>query len=101
MYKTQSKNKDVASYLDCSSDTLDTLDIAQYDGNDSLAEDNPLTTPSNFSTLGVRTRVANFELNQAKQTASICQDALVQDFKIISKDQDGNINIECSSGFYA
>ena len=101
MYETQSENKDVDSYLDCYSDTLDTLDIAQYDGNDSLAEDNPLTIPSNFSTLGVRTRVANFELNQAKQTASICQDALVQDFKITSKDQDGNINIECSSGFYA
>ena len=39
----------------------------------------------------------DFELNQAKQTAGIYKDALIQDFKLVHKDQDTNI-IECSSG---
>ena len=74
--------------------------IAQFDGNDSLdsTED---TAIANASARNVRTRVAEFELNQAKQTAGICKDAQIQDFKLVHKDQDKNINIECSSGFYA
>ena len=97
MYRTLSENKNVDDYFDCYPESP----IPQFDGNDSSAGDNPLINPSNPPTLGVRTRVANFELNQEKQTAEICRDALVQDFKITSKDQDKNINIECNSGFYA
>ena len=47
------------------------------------------------------TRVATFELNKEKQTSSIYRDAHIEDFKIITKDHDRSISIECSSGFYA
>ena len=75
--------------------------IAQYDGNDTLDIENAGAVCANKNYSGVRTRVAEFELNRAKQTASICKDALIKDFKVVTKDQDRNINIECSSGFYA
>ena len=70
--------------------------IPQFDGNDSL-DNNEVT---NNTSGDIRTKVAQFELNQAKQTAGIYRDALIQDFKVVHKDQDKNINIECSSGFY-
>ena len=74
--------------------------IPQFDGNDSLDNNEVIEVTSNISR-DIRTRVAQFELNQAKQTAGIYRDALIQDFKVVHKDQDKNINIECSSGFYA
>lgn len=73
--------------------------IAQFDGNDTL-DNTEDTTIANANGRNVKTRVAEFELNKAKQTAGICKDALLQDFKLVHKDQDKNINIECSSGFY-
>ena len=75
--------------------------IAQYDGNDTIDLENAGAVSANKNYSGVRTRVAEFELNQAKQTAGICKDALIKDFKVVTKDQDRSINIECSSGFYA
>ena len=93
-----SENIDNDDYLHCT-DPLE-VRIGQFDGNDTL-EPPENSTLANNSARSVRTRVAAFELNQAKQTADICKDALIQDFKLIHKDQDKNINIECSSGFYA
>ena len=45
-------------------------------------------------------RKANFKLNEAKQIAGICKDAVKNNFDIISNDQNKNINITCNSGFY-
>ena len=61
--------------------------IGQFDGNDTLdnTEDNTIDIARPRV---VQTRIAKFELNQAKQTASICKDALIQDFKLVHKDQD-------------
>ena len=78
-----------------------TFAIPQCDGNDSISEDEvtaPVSVPTNPAI--VQTRVANFELNNAKQTAGIYRDAHVKDFTITAKDNNKNINIECSSGFY-
>ena len=91
-----SENIDAENY-DCDPELFK---IPQYDGNDTLGIENAGTVSSNPSNT-VRTRVAEFELNKAKQTASICKDALIKDFKVVTKDQERNINIECSSGFYA
>ena len=80
-----SLNKDNSLY--------DLSPIHQLDGNMSL--------DSIESSSNVRTRVANFELNIAKQVAGISRDAKARDFTITSNDENRNINIECSSGFYA
>ena len=80
-----SLNKDNSLY--------DLSPIHQLDGNMSL--------DSIKSSSNVRTRVANFELNIAKQVAGISRDAKTRDFTITSNDENRNINIECSSGFYA
>ena len=74
--------------------------IPQYDGNDSLDNNEVIDVTTNTS-LDVRTKIAQFELNKTKQTAGIYRDAFIQDFKVVQKDQDRNINVECSSGFYA
>ena len=76
--------------------------IPQVDGlDDTLDSDvSQSSAIKDITTTEVLRRVANFELNQAKQTAGIYRDAQIQDFKIVHKDNDKNINIECSSGFY-
>ena len=84
-----------------SSDTMS--DILQVDGIDDIPISNTPNAPTALKTRStdVLTRVANFELNRAKQTAGIYRDAQVQDYKVVHKDNDKNINIECSSGFYS
>ena len=71
--------------------------LRQVDGNISVE------SPPNSDIVpqSVRTRIAKFELNQSKQTAAILKDASVDDLKIFYKDSNKNINLECSSGFYA
>ena len=95
-----SENKDERDYF-LSTSLIDSP-IAQFDGNDTLND----TTDSQVAitvnnTPDIHTRTAQFELNQRKQTAGIYRDAHLEDFKVIHKDHDKNINIECSSGFYA
>ena len=76
--------------------------IPQYDGNDSIDDDTDnLVVGVGNNTTNIRTRTAQFELNQRKQTAGIYRDAQIQDFKMIHKDHGKNVNIECNSGFYA
>ena len=75
--------------------------IPQCDGNDSIEEIDDAAIANVESITNIQTKVANFELNRAKQTAGIYRDAQNQDFKLFHKDQDKNINIECNSGFYA
>ena len=75
--------------------------IAQYDGIDDSVVDGALSLPSSSSNVDVLTRVANFELNEKRQTSGIYRDAHLEDFKIISKDHNKSISIECNSGFYA
>ena len=48
----------------------------------------------------VRTRIATFELNSAKQASKIVQDTNAPGFEITEKDSSRNINISCISGFY-
>ena len=104
-YVSESENINDDYYSDHSIEHVnDISDIPQYDGNLSLPDPNPdhdhpvgtIPRPGD-----VLTRIATFELNKEKQTASIYRDAHVEDFKIISKDHDRSISIECSSGFYA
>ena len=80
---------------------LDVSQIPQLDGNDSGddARDN-LIVGAVTKTVDIRRRAAKFELNQRKQTAGIYRDAQIEDFKLVHKDHDKNINIECNSGFY-
>ena len=42
-----------------------------------------------------------FTLNREKQTANLAQDSAIGDFEITVNDNDANVNIKCSSGFYA
>ena len=72
--------------------------LPQLDGNDSLDDQSDIIKPPLQS---VRTRIANFELNYSKQTAGIIKDAEAKDLNISFKDTNKNINLECSSGFYA
>ena len=55
----------------------------------------PAPIPSHF------VRDHSFTLNRDKQTASLAQDSNIEDFAIIVNDNDANVNIKCSSGFYA
>ena len=48
----------------------------------------------------MRTRIAIFELNSAKQASKIVQDTNAPNFEITHKDSSRNINISCISGFY-
>ena len=73
----------------------------QVDGNDSIEDIDDMAVMSAVNVTNIQTKVANFELNRARQTAGIYRDAQNQDFKLFHKDQDKNINIECSSGFYS
>ena len=50
--------------------------------------------------INVRTRIANFELNNEKQADKILKDSNNPDFTISCNDNNRNININCNSGFY-
>ena len=81
---------------------LDVPPIPQYDGNDSVDEaTNDLIVGFGTNNTNIRTRTAQFELNQRKQTAGIYRDAQIEDFKVTYNDHGKNVNIECNSGFYA
>ena len=62
--------------------------IPQCDGNDSIEEIDDAAIANVESITNIQTKVANFELNRAKQTAGIYRDAQNQDFKLFHKDQD-------------
>ena len=97
-----SENKDQYDYFPDSQNVATYSDfiIPQCDGNDSI-DDVDDTAVSITGANNILTKVANFELNRAKQTAGIYRDAQNQDFTLVHKDHDKNINIECSSGFYS
>ena len=97
-----SENKDQYDYFPDSQNVATYSDfiIPQCDGNDSI-DDVDDTAVSITGANNILTKVANFELNRAKQTAGIYRDAQNQDFTLLHKDHDKNINIECSSGFYS
>jgi hypothetical protein len=42
-----------------------------------------------------------FILNREKQTANLAQDTAIDDFEITVNNKDANVNIKCSTGFYA
>ena len=69
--------------------------IPQLDGHLSEMDDVNIQPSDN-----VRTRIATFELNSAKQAYKIVQDTNAPDFEITHKDSSRNINISCNSGFY-
>ena len=79
--------------------------IVQFDGNDTLEDNyeflvapnqNHYTVPSfqpNF-------RSANYALNQDKQANKIREDASLNDYEVTVNNNDQNVTIKCSSGFY-
>ena len=73
--------------------------LPQLDGLDdsistSQSPDNiSLSRPSN-------THQSGYTLNQDKQSARICKDATKDDIEIIVNNNDTNVNIQCSAGFY-
>ena len=79
--------------------------IPQLDGpidyDSSSSEEGTNLQPWNNISNNVKTRIAAFELNTVKQTNKILKDATAADFEIEHKDRSKNINISCSSGFYA
>ena len=82
------------NHYSCSTDTEAAIaTIAQFDGNDTLDDNNELVAASN-ETHHVSSRIATFELNHKKQMDRICKDAKNNDFEIGEKDQGKNINIE-------
>ena len=72
--------------------------ILQVDGNASL---DSVNSQRSCEAISLRTRVANFELNQVKQIAGICQDAKALDYSVTYNDSNKKVNIDCTSGFYA
>ena len=46
------------------------------------------------------TRTAGFTFNQDKQTEKIRQDASISDFEVNINNNDQNVTIKCSTGFY-
>ena len=67
--------------------------ICQLDGIITLDFGNDLVPNEKQSVI---TRVANFELNQAKQVAGIYRDAKALDYTVTYKDSNKNVNILCS-----
>ena len=68
--------------------------IPQYDGpSDELSR--ILDPPSHTST-----RTANYSLNQQKQTDKIIKDAALNDYDVTVNNNDMNVTIKCSPGFY-
>ena len=73
--------------------------IPQCDGADDGYDDSVLQTvvtqPSSVSTLNV-----SYELNRQRQVGRLARDAVLPDFDISTNDNDRNVNIQCSVGFY-
>ena len=45
-------------------------------------------------------RSANYVLNKDKQTSKIVNDSTIKDFNVTINNNDTNVNIKCSTGFY-
>ena len=84
--------------------------ICQYDGADDDLLDTPLlitSKPVNDVgvpiSMGVATGAplqANYQLNQQKQIKKLVRDTRIPDFEMTCNDNDRNVNIQCSTGFY-
>ena len=69
--------------------------IPQYDGPDDLdVRKQPAQTSLPYSSQ------APYYLNNDRHTARICKDATISDMNIIVNNNDTNVNIQCSTGFY-
>ena len=94
-------NKDYTCYYS------DHFNLQQVDGNlddsDSSVSSSFDFSPQNNVLIqnSVKTRIATFELNRAKQTADIIGDAKLDDLTITCNDSDKNVNLDCNPGFYA
>ena len=67
--------------------------IPQFDGSEQELQrlcDNP----------PIKTRIANYSLNQTKQRDRIREDASLVDYDVKINNNDQNVTIKCSSGFY-
>ena len=68
------------------------MNISQVDGTDlDLFE---------FDEPPAEIRIANYALNQTKQTNKIVKDTSIEDFEVTLNNNDSNANIKCSTGFY-
>ena len=92
------------------SDRLVFDSIPQCDGNDTIdscdskdesvvAETQVCEKDSNKLSYYIRRH--SFTLNREKQAANVVHDSSIEDFEITVNNQDTNVNIKCSSGFYA
>ena len=79
--------------------------IAQVDGNDSIDDvseyvfDDALV-PATTKEPTIVDKTAPFTLNKSKQIQTLASDATRPDFEIEINDNDRNVNILCSTGFY-
>ena len=74
----------------------DISDILQVDGID----DSETGLEVAKETSNVARLVGNYSLNQNKQLAGLAKHSKLQDFDISVNDNDKNVNIQCSTGFY-
>ena len=109
MYEpSQSENKRITLYPVgiLVEDPIGDDNIHQLDGNVSIEEMIDIDSEFNFDLIektnlpNINKRNAPFNLNQAKQLNSIVSDALKTNIEISANDNDGNIDMKCSSGFY-
>ena len=80
--------------------------IGQLDGNDSIDDIDCIPQIDGLDDISVveisspRTVEAAYSLNEERQAEKICRDATVDDINIVVNNNDTNVNINCSTGFY-